>query len=109
MSAPLTLELRSASAPDATPAPPAARRRPTPLSARRIGLYDLGLGGLTERLVALGQPAYRARQIYAGAYRQLADSYEAMTDLPRALRPSLAAELPIQLIERVELLEADDW
>ena len=85
----------------------AARRRVAPPSARRTGLYDLSLAGLTERLAALGQPAYRARQIYAGAYRQLATSYDGMTDLPRTLRPTLTAELPMQLLETVELYEDD--
>ncbi len=83
------------------------RRRPVPLSSRRTGLYDLSLADLTGRLTALGQPAYRARQIYTGAYRQLADSYEAMTGLPKALRPTLAADLPLRLLQPVELHEAD--
>ncbi len=83
------------------------RRRVAPPSARKTGLYDLNLGDLTGRLTAMGQPAYRARQIYTGAYRQLADSYEAMTDLPKALKPRLEAELPIRLLEPVQIYEAD--
>ena len=84
------------------------RRRPVPLSARKTGLYDLDLDALTARVTAMGQPAYRARQIYTGAYRQLADSYDAMTDLPKALKPRLEAALPIQLLQPVQTYEADN-
>lgn len=86
---------------------PAARRRVPPPSARKVGLYDLSLTGLTERLTAMGLPAYRARQIFSGAYRQLAASYDDMTDLPKALKPRLAEEFPLGLLETAEVLEAD--
>ncbi len=83
------------------------RRRAAPRSARKTGLYDLNLTDLTERVTAMGQPAYRARQIFTGAYRQMADSYDAMTDLPKALKPQLEAELPIQLLKPVQIYESD--
>ncbi len=110
MSTPLPTIDQVASGPNvAIPAvpPTPVRRRPVPLSARKTGLYDLNLSDLTDRVTAMGQPAYRARQIYTGAYRQLADSYDAMTDLPKALKPRLEAELPIQLLQPVQTYEAD--
>jgi 23S rRNA (adenine2503-C2)-methyltransferase len=58
--------------------------------------YDLSLDQLTQRLEGWGQPAYRARQVYAGMWRRFA-TYEEMTDLPRALRARLAEEIPEQL------------
>ena len=49
----------------------------------------------TEALVAsLGEPPYRARQLYSWVHARGADSYEAMTDLPKALRETLRAILP---------------
>ena len=90
MSTPATIDPGAVTGTHPTPVPTApVRRRAVPLSARKTGLYDLSLTALTERIVAMGEPAYRARQIYTGAYRQLAPSYEAMTDLPRALKPRL--------------------
>jgi 23S rRNA (adenine2503-C2)-methyltransferase len=56
---------------------------------------------------ALGdQPAYRARQVWDGLYRRALPPAE-MTDLPRALREQLDAELPLAL-EPALVSEADD-
>jgi len=45
-----------------------------------------------------GQPAYRARQVWAWAARG-ASGYDEMTDLPAALRARLAAEVPFSTLE----------
>ena len=57
-------------------------------------IYDLDLEQLTERLVSWGEPAYRARQVYAQLWRRSA-TYDEMTDLSAALRGRLEAELPL--------------
>ena len=51
-------------------------------------------------LAELGEPAYRARQVWAWAARGAA-GYEAMTDLPAALRGELAERVPFSTL-RVE-------
>ena len=56
---------------------------------------DLAL--LERRLADLGQPAYRARQVWKWAARG-ADGYETMTNLPRALRDTLAGEVPFSTL-----------
>jgi 23S rRNA (adenine2503-C2)-methyltransferase len=48
---------------------------------------------LSERLGAAGEPRFRTRQVWAWAARG-AHGYDAMTDLPRALRARLADEVP---------------
>src|SRR5262245_17097734 len=48
---------------------------------------------LSERLAAAGEPRFRARQVWAWTARGAA-GYDAMTDLPRALRARLADEVP---------------
>jgi 23S rRNA (adenine2503-C2)-methyltransferase len=58
-------------------------------------LLDLSLAELTARLTALGEPAYRARQLWRWVYKRLAAGYDEMTDLPRGLRAQLAATLPL--------------
>ena len=68
--------------------------------------YDLSLDDLTARLGELGEPAFRAKQIYAQLWKRSA-TYDAMTDIAPALRDQLARELPLgveQLDERI----ADD-
>jgi 23S rRNA (adenine2503-C2)-methyltransferase len=53
-------------------------------------IYDLTLPQLTDILVENGFKKYHAQQIYAWLYRRQADSFEAMTDLSKALRQWLA-------------------
>jgi 23S rRNA (adenine2503-C2)-methyltransferase len=56
-----------------------------------------------ERVVgALGEPAYRASQIYSWLYRRRARSLDEMTDLSRALRDQLAAGHELRWPEVVE-------
>jgi 23S rRNA (adenine2503-C2)-methyltransferase len=52
---------------------------------------------LTETLATRGEPAYRARQVWEWAARGAA-GYEAMTNLPRALREELAASVPFSTL-----------
>jgi 23S rRNA (adenine2503-C2)-methyltransferase len=65
-----------------------------------MGVFDLSLAELTERLGGWGHPAYRARQVHRQLWRRGA-TYGEMTDLPWALRERLGSELPFE----VELLD----
>jgi len=65
-----------------------------------MGIYDLSLAELTDRLSSWGEPAYRARQVYAQLWKRSA-TFAEMTDLPSGLRDRLETELPIG----VEILE----
>jgi 23S rRNA (adenine2503-C2)-methyltransferase len=56
---------------------------------------DLGL--LDDRLAALGQPRFRSRQVWAWTARG-ASGYDEMTDLPAALRATLADEVPFSTL-----------
>ncbi|MBA3944247.1 MAG: 23S rRNA (adenine(2503)-C(2))-methyltransferase RlmN [Herpetosiphonaceae bacterium] len=55
-------------------------------------VYDYTLPELEALLQGWGQPTFRARQLYRQLYVNLAASFEAMTDLPVALRARLAEE-----------------
>jgi 23S rRNA (adenine2503-C2)-methyltransferase len=52
---------------------------------------------LAERIEALGEPAYRSRQVWEWAARGV-DGYEGMTNLPRALREQLSADVPFSTL-----------
>ena len=52
---------------------------------------------LQDLLAARGEPAYRARQVWAWLARG-ARSYEAMSDLPASLREELARALPLSTL-----------
>src|SRR5262249_17351778 len=53
-------------------------------------ILDLDLPALQAALAELGQPAYRARQVYKALHGRLVGSWGAMTDLPARLRSTLA-------------------
>lgn len=59
-----------------------------------MNLKSMTLPELSEALKAMGQPAFRARQLYTWLHRG-ARSYEEMTNLPAALRERLERETPI--------------
>ncbi len=63
---------------------------------------------LLERTLAdAGEPAFRARQVWAWAARG-ADGYEAMTDLPAALRARLTDAVPFSTLALVDEAHARD-
>ncbi len=63
---------------------------------------------LTERLVAEGHPAYRARQILEWLYKKRAASSAAMTNLPAALRAWLDAVFDLEPARLVLARDATD-
>jgi 23S rRNA (adenine2503-C2)-methyltransferase len=62
---------------------------------------------LTTTLDALGQPAFRARQVWEWTARGAA-GYEAMTNLPRALRQELDARVPFSTLTLADEAHARD-
>lgn len=59
-------------------------------------IASLDLDGLAGALAALGQPAYRRKQLVAWLYARLAPSFDVMSDLPAALRSGLADRYRLQ-------------
>ena len=57
-------------------------------------LKSMTLPELAQVLKALGQPAFRAKQVYTWLHKGVR-SYEEMTNLPKALRDTLAEKYPI--------------
>ncbi|WP_067922033.1 MULTISPECIES: 23S rRNA (adenine(2503)-C(2))-methyltransferase RlmN [Alicyclobacillus] len=63
--------------------------------------YDLRMEEWTSWLQEMGQPAYRAAQIYRWLYQSQVSEFAAMTNLPQTLRERLAAESVIQTSHEV--------
>jgi 23S rRNA (adenine2503-C2)-methyltransferase len=78
-----------------------------PRAERPIGFYDMTLSEVEDRLRGMKQADYRATQLYEWAYRGLVDEYAAMTNLPAALRATLADQLPLSLLTPVREVSAD--
>lgn len=66
-----------------------------------INLYDLSVDELTSLLARLGQPAFRARQVWEWLYRHYAADFSEMTNLPGELRARLAREATLSIGEVV--------
>ena len=62
---------------------------------------------LESVLADLGEPAYRARQVWEWTARG-AESYDAMTTLPKALRATLEEKVPFSTLELVTERESRD-
>jgi len=76
------------------------------MSDRR--LLDLTWPELADVLTELGQPSYRADQIWNAAFRDLVSSYDAVSTLPKSLRARLARELPWSQPRSIDSLTSED-
>ncbi len=56
---------------------------------QRTNLLSLTQAELVEFFASIGEPAYRARQVFAGLHQRRLQSLAAMTDLPKGLRAQL--------------------
>ena len=57
--------------------------------ADKTNLLGLNAAELTAFLTALGEPAYRGKQIFAALQQRRLQSFDEMTDLPKGLRETL--------------------
>lgn len=62
-------------------------------------LGDLSLAELSAQLEALGEPDYRARQIFKWVYQKGISDWDEATDLPRSLRQKLEALFDLRPFE----------
>ena len=62
--------------------------------ADKRNLFGLGKAELREVATALGEPAYRAKQLYSWLYKRRARSWAEMTDLGKPLRESWTPTTP---------------
>lgn len=73
-----------------------------------IDIASLDAAGLATALAELGQPKYRARQVLSWLYGRVVPDFDAMTDIPAALRADLAATWSLQLPEPIDIQHATD-
>jgi 23S rRNA (adenine2503-C2)-methyltransferase len=59
-------------------------------------------------MTALGEPSFRANQVWERVYKKFAGSFDEMTDLPKKLRERLKAEMGFSCLEpKIDLLSSD--
>ncbi|MCO5184038.1 MAG: 23S rRNA (adenine(2503)-C(2))-methyltransferase RlmN [Anaerolineae bacterium] len=73
-----------------------------------INLYDLDLDELTAFVVSLGEPAYRARQLWQWLYQHAVADFDAMTNLSKSLRQKLATRATLHTFEQAMVQFSSD-
>jgi 23S rRNA (adenine2503-C2)-methyltransferase len=74
----------------------------------RADLRDLDLEALRTIVTDLGQPGYRADQVFAWIHREGATSLTQMTNVPKSLRLALAEQLELTTLEVDQVAESAD-
>lgn len=74
----------------------------------RQNIYDLDYETLKRVLSELGQPAYRAGQIWRWLYQHLATDFGQMTNIPSRLQEELAQQLTIPILESAARQKSND-
>ncbi len=78
-----------------------SKPRPVVDATHPAGIKAFGPNGLERLVLELGEPKYRARQIMRWLYARGVSSWDEMTDVPAALRASLAEKLPLTTLDLV--------
>lgn len=68
------------------------------MTAKKIDIRSLSLPQITEKLVAAGEKAFRAKQVYEWLWKKAARSFEEMTNLSKTLRAYLNENFVINAI-----------
>ncbi len=78
-----------------------------PVAGRAPAVSEIASPQLAAWLAARGEPAYRARQILAGAHRSGVASFGDLSELPASLRRDLETELRFSTIGASHVIGAD--
>ncbi len=71
-------------------------------------LYDLSFSELSDSLAALGQPPYRALQVWQGLYHSYWETFAQASTLPKALRQALSAQFALRTFTPVKQIASKD-
>jgi 23S rRNA (adenine2503-C2)-methyltransferase len=74
----------------------------------RTNLYDLSYAELEELLTGLGEPAFRAQQVWQWLYHHYVAGFEQMTNLPKTLREKLGAVARLDVLQPVSEMKSND-
>jgi 23S rRNA (adenine2503-C2)-methyltransferase len=76
--------------------------------SRRISFYALTFEDLTKFLKELGEPTYRARQLWHNVYKGLQNNPEEMTDIPRELQRHILETFTFTSLKTSATARSDD-
>jgi len=71
-------------------------------------IYDLSISDLGNYLEKIGEPSYRANQIWQGLYKQYWNIPDEFTNLPKSLREKLDSTFQFGALKPVRYLDSSD-
>jgi 23S rRNA (adenine2503-C2)-methyltransferase len=71
-------------------------------------IYDLEASDLNSLLTELGEPSYRADQIWQGLYKHYWNTPDEFTNLPKSLREQLSQVLHFETLKPIKYLDSSD-
>ena len=74
----------------------------------KINLYNLTFAELTRLVADLGEPEFRAQQLWEWLYRHHVAAFAAMSNLPKSLREKLADIATLDILEPISRLHSSD-
>jgi len=79
-----------------------------PRQHHRVALLDLSPSQLQDLVLSIGEPSYRADQVYRWLYSSLVTNFEAMSNLPQTVRQRLSEIADLQnLVPVTSTLSSD--
>ncbi|PIE81658.1 MAG: 23S rRNA (adenine(2503)-C(2))-methyltransferase RlmN [Chloroflexi bacterium] len=76
--------------------------------SEKVNLYNYTFDELAEFLATLGEPKFRARQVWDWLYKRYAQDFETMGNVPKALRAQLDKHAIVQIGTIVDELKSSD-
>ena len=71
-------------------------------------IYDLDFSELESFITELGEPSYRAKQVWQGLYKNLWNTPDEFTNIPKSLREKLGQSLRFDTLTPVKYLDSSD-
>lgn len=78
------------------------------MAAQKMLIHDLTYEELEDRLLSMGEPGYRANQIWTALYKNFITDVAEITALPKALREKLADLFSFQALKPVRSIQSED-
>ncbi|HKL79650.1 MAG TPA: 23S rRNA (adenine(2503)-C(2))-methyltransferase RlmN [Mobilitalea sp.] len=72
-----------------------------------LDIKSLYIDELIQEMKSLGQPAFRAKQLYEWMHVKLAGDYEDMTNLPKHLKEQMKEDYPLTTLSVVDALHSE--
>lgn len=77
-------------------------------TGEKINLYDLSYEELTALVGDLGEPSFRAQQLWTWMYQHFAAGFDEMTSLPKALREKLSGMATLSVLKPIDEAHSAD-